>query len=115
MALATFRRRREAFDTAPLEWHDPDEHRRKLAEKINGILQGSLNITGDVTFTASASTTTVTDARASATSYIAFMPRTANAAGEVGYYVSSQGKGTFTITHAVDARVDRTFRYIVIG
>jgi hypothetical protein len=115
MALATFRRVKEAFAPAPIEWHDEREHRRKLAEKINDMMQGDLNATGDVTLTASQATTTVTDRRVSASSYIGFMPVTANAGGEVGMYVSSRGEKTFTITHAVDSRSDRTFKYVVIG
>lgn len=115
MALASPRSSARAFAPAPIDWHDEGEHRRKLAENINDIKQGRLNVTGTVTFTASQATTTVTDARASATSFIDFMPTTANAAGELGYYVSSQTDGSFVITHAVDSRTDRTFRYIIVG
>ncbi len=83
---------------------------------LGQILAGKLNCTAEVTFTASAATTVVKDQRVGAKSYIGIdMPLTANAAGELGYYVSSQGTQTFTITHAVDSRSDRTFRYVVIG
>ena len=78
------------------------------------LLRGKTNNTGDVTLTVSAATTVVTDERAGNESFIHFMPLDANAAGELGFYVSSQGKQTFTITHAVDSRT-RKFRYVVIG
>ena len=46
------------------------------------------------------------------------MLTTANAAAEVGaggMYVSAQGDGSFTVTHANNAQADRTFDYTVTG
>lgn len=99
----------------PTDWDDEEEHRRLLAERQREMSLGQLNNFGTVTFTASQRTTVVTDPRVSAASKIFFAPETQNAAGEVGFWVSSKGDGTFTITHANDARTDRTFSYIVIG
>ena len=91
---------------------------REISQVVNNILDGKLNSTGSVTLTASAASTAVSEARAGYDSVILFMPTTANAAAEQaagGFYVSSRGKQTFTITHANNAQTDRTFEYIVIG
>lgn len=91
---------------------------RDISLVVNNLLDGKLNSTGSVTLTASAATTTVTEFRAGYESVILFMPTTANAAAEQaagGFYVSSRGKQTFTITHANNTQTDRTFDYIVIG
>ena len=99
----------------PVDWDDEKEHRRLLAQKTNLILQGKMNNTREITFTANDTTTVMIDQRVGPKSFIHFMPLTLNAAGELGFYVSSQGDGTFTITHANDARTDRTFRYCILG
>lgn len=94
------------------------EHRRKLARKINDLLQGRLNCTLDVTLTANAASTTVTDARLSASSFIGVMPRTANAAAEIGagtLYVSARANGSATLAHANNAQTDREYTLLIIG
>jgi len=91
---------------------------REVAEVVNGILRGKLNATFETTLTANAGTTSVTHPLLTGTSFIAFMPLTANAATEFGagtIYASAQGKGTMTITHVNNAQTDRTFRVLVIG
>lgn len=85
---------------------------------MRDVFQGKLMNTGSVTLTANVASTTVTDARAGLQSFIGFMPQTANAAAEIGagtMYVATQGKQTFTITHANNAQTDRTFRYCLLG
>jgi hypothetical protein len=72
----------------------------------------------EITLTASAATTVVPDLACSAVSHIFFSPLTANAAAEIGagtMYVSSRGFRTFTITHANNAQVDRTFSYVLVA
>jgi hypothetical protein len=103
---------------APTTWADAGGHRRLLANAVNAVIDGKINAVGSVTLTASAASTVVSDLRAGATSVVLFMPTTANAAAEAaagGFYVSAQGKQTFTITHANNAQTDRTFRYVVLG
>jgi hypothetical protein len=81
---------------------------------VSDILQGMTSAAGEVTLTANAASTVVTHAFASAGSHITLSPLTANAAAEIGngtLYISSRGKGTFTITHANNAQADRTFTY----
>ena len=97
---------------------DDKAWKRGIAVWIQEANQGHLSNTGLVTLTANVASTIVTDARAGANSVILFMPQTANASTEIGngtIYVATQGKQTFTITHANAASVDRTFRYAILG
>lgn len=90
---------------------------REIAEVINNTVDGKMNVTGEVTLTNSATSTVVTDVRVGAESLIVFMPITAGAATELaagGMYVSSQGKQTFTVTHANNSTT-RTFRFAVFA
>src|SRR5207253_1321376 len=91
---------------------------RQVAAVVNRLGQGKLNCTGAVTLTANAASTTVTDPRATGSSVILLVARSANAAAEIGngaLYVSAGAKGSFTIAHANNAQTDRAFDYIVIG
>ena len=102
--------------------YDPQNseiYRRKLNTAFNEILlRGNTSNTGTVTLTASTTTTTVKNSRVGSEQFIAFMPRTQNAATELygaTMYVSSQNNGEFTITHASNTQTDRTFRYAFLG
>ena len=91
---------------------------QQIIDTINQLILGNLNNTATVTLTANAATTTVTNSRIGANSFIEFMPTTANAATEKAagtMYVSSRTKGSFVITHANNAQTDRTFAYVHIG
>lgn len=106
------------FLPVPEMEQDEREHRRKLARKVNDLLQGRINCTLDVTLTANAASTTVTDARISASSFLFWMPRTANAAAEIGngtLYVSARTNGSATLAHANNAQTDRDFTLLIIG
>jgi len=81
---------------------DERAHRKLLAEAIWGILDGKLYCTGEVTLTADAVTTVVTDHRVGNESVILFMPLTENAAsrftetGRVWAFTSPTGSsGTY--------------------
>ena len=81
---------------------------------------GKLEVVGEVTLTALAASTAVTDIRVSPQSVILWHPRTANAAAELAagtMYITdaNMANGSFTITHANAASTDRSFRYAVIG
>jgi len=100
----------------PRSWASEADHRGRLADAINNILRGKLNITGEVTLTASSATTTLTDPRIGSGSVIVMQPTTANAAGALsGLYFGTPGDGTITINHANNAQADKTFRYAIIG
>jgi hypothetical protein len=102
----------------PISEINPDdvEHRRQIVRAINDILQGKLNATNSITLTANSATTTLTDARISANSYIGFQPTTANGAAALGgLYVSAQQKGSATLTHTNNAQTDKSFKILIIG
>lgn len=102
----------------PVTWHDNEEHRRILANGVNLVSDGHTRGAGSVTLTASTAATIVTDRRAGTDSVVLFMPKTANAAAEVGagtMYVSARGAESFTITHASNAQTDRDFEYALLG
>lgn len=100
----------------PVTWRDAAEHRRKLAEALNGVMDGQGFNAGSVTLAASTTSTEVADPRVGTETVITFMPRTSNAAGALsGLYVSTRGSGTFTLTHASAGSVDRTYDYALHG
>lgn len=89
-----------------------------LRDVVAGLLIGKLNVCVDVTLTANAASTTVTDARIRESSGLYLMPTTANAAAALGTtYISDSGRthGSVTITHANNAQTDRTFRVAILG
>jgi len=90
----------------------------QIAQVCNLTQQGKLNATIEITLAASVVSTTLTDARISFRSFIAFMPLTASAAAEIAagtMYVSAQTTGQATITHANSAAADRRFRLLIIA
>ena len=99
--------------------YEPDEkrHRRAIVGWAQWINQGHLANTGSVTLRASPNTTTtVTDDRVSINSVPLLTPTTANAASAIAAtYISTITNGSFIITHASSASVDRTFRYALLG
>ena len=97
---------------------DEVQHRRKISSWAFEVNRGHLNNTGTFTLTINVASTAITDERAGAFSFIGLMPQTANAAAELGngtLYIATQGKKSFTITHANNAQADRTFRYCILG
>ena len=99
---------------------DEKEHRRKIAHGLNLVMGGRLRGTLDVTLTASAGSTTITDPRLGYYSWLWPMPMTADAAAELGngtLYIaqSTMLKGSAVITHANNAQADRTFRVLIIS
>lgn len=91
---------------------------KKFAQAINQLAQGRSNAVGSVTLTASAASTVVTAITCAVGSVVLLSPLTAHAAAELaagGCYISSVGEKTFTITHANNGQVDRTFGYVCLG
>lgn len=93
---------------------------RRQYEVLQQMRNGKLECVAEVTLTAGAASTAVTDIRVSPQSVLLWHPRTANAAAELAngtMYVTdaNMGNGTYTITHANNAQVDRTFRVAIIG
>lgn len=97
-----------------------DPFSRRIYEVLQALRSGKTENVGEVTLTANAASTAVTDIRVSPQSVIVWHPRTANAAAEMAagtMYVTdaNMANGSFTVTHANNAQTDRDFRYAVIG
>lgn len=97
-----------------------DPFSRRIYEVLQALRSGKTENVGEVTLTANAASTAVTDIRVSPQSVIVWHPRTANAAAELAngtMYVTdaNMANGSFTVTHANNAQTDRDFRYAVIG
>lgn len=83
---------------------------------INELLKGRANNVGEVTLTANATTTTISDIRIKQTMTAVLIPRTANAAAAMtNVYISAVADGSITLTHANTATTDRTFDYVLHG
>lgn len=84
--------------------------------QINTMRQGKLNCTGDVTLAVSTTSTTLTDPRITAQSFIGLMPKTANATAALTVtWVSARDNGSATISHPADLSTDRSYTYVIIG
>jgi hypothetical protein len=108
------------YPVPPLDLDDADQHRRQLAQSNSLLMFGKTNNVIDVTLTASAASTTVTDARIGVNTACLFMPKTANAAAEIGngtMYISdtSRVNGSVVITNANNSQTDRTFKMVLVG
>lgn len=94
----------------------------RIVQAIIQLLQGRSNAVGEVTLRANQTTTVVTKAVAraavnvSADSEVFLTPLTANAAAAVPTtYVSSVVQGGFTLTHASNAQINKTFGWVALG
>jgi len=104
------------FLNVPLTMPDQAQHLRLVSTTLNNVMDGKLNSTGTITLTASATSTTLTDARIGGDSVIVFMPITANGkAAENNLFVSARQSGQATLTHASSSNNDQNFAYIIIG
>ena len=104
------------FLNVPLSMPDNSQHLRLVSSTLNNVMDGKLNSTGTITLTASATSTTLTDARIGGDSVIVFMPITANGkTAENNLFVSARQSGQATLTHASSSNNDQNFAYIIIG
>lgn len=88
----------------------------ELDDVVRNVMQGKVNASGELTLVANAATTIVLDVRVGPLTTILLMPLTANAAAAAPVtFVSARTDGSFTLTHANNAQIDKTFGYIVIG
>jgi hypothetical protein len=95
----------------------PDDGKdSRLFDQMEGVLNGQTRNRGTVTLTANAASTSVDDARFQSAQTVVLMPTTANAAAAIATtYVSARTAKQFTLTHANNAQVDKTFEYIFVG
>jgi hypothetical protein len=88
----------------------------KYALSLQQLAAGRSSATGSVTLAASATTTTVSAANCAPGSAVFLFPKTANAAAAIATtFINSVGKQSFTISHALNAQVDRSFFYVCLG
>lgn len=89
---------------------------QRLFEQIEALLNGYARNSGTLTLTANAASTTVSDARFQSSQIPVLVAMTANAAVALATtYVSARGAGQFTLAHANNAQVDKTFGYVFVG
>jgi hypothetical protein len=96
---------------------DSVQHRRQLAQQLNGVAKGHVDCTLAVTLDPSVATTTITDARISIMTAVLLSPMTAHAAAEIaarGLYIVPAA-GAAVVHHANNAQTDRTYQCALIG
>jgi hypothetical protein len=90
----------------------------KIVRAVRELFEGRSNAVGSCTLAANAASTVVTAANCGAGSTVLLTPTSAHAAAELaagGMYVSAVRNGAFTVTHASNSQVDRTFLYAALG
>lgn len=92
-----------------------EKNPRLVADTVRQVTEGKNNAVGTVTLNANATTTTVTAPSCAPTSVVLLMPQTQDAANDMATTSIVASSGQFTITHANNARVDRTFGWVVLG
>tara|TARA_R100001082_G_C4365746_1_gene161846 strand:- start:994 stop:1323 length:330 start_codon:yes stop_codon:yes gene_type:complete len=104
------------FINVPVSMPDHAQHLRLIANAVNNTLDGKINSTGNITLTASATSTTLTDKRIGLNSVIVLVPTNANSnSAKANLYVSAKDDGSATLTHSSSSNTDQTFDYVVIG
>lgn len=90
----------------------------RIVQAIRQMMQGRDDASGVVTLAAGAASTVVQATNCASSCSVFLTQATANAAAEVKngtLWVSAVGDGSFTITHANNAQVDRTFFWTARG
>ena len=104
------------FLNVPLTNPDTKAHTRQCAITINNVMDGKINSTGEITLTASSTTSILGDARIGLNSVILFMPRSANGRTALNtLYVSARASGSATLNHASSSNNDQNLSYVIIG
>jgi hypothetical protein len=91
---------------------------KRIVDAIIQLVQGRQNSIGDVTLRANQATTVVTFKNCSKDCRVFLEPQTANAAAALATtYIAPANilQGSFTINHANNAQVDKTFSFICAG
>jgi hypothetical protein len=85
---------------------------RRIVQSVIQLNEGRHNAFDSVTLTPGAALTVVSHPNCGLDSVVLLSPRTANAAAALATtYVSAVDLGSFTLTHANNAQVDRIFDY----
>lgn len=117
MTITSPRALAQGFPTVPpyRAGSDIEKWTQNVREVIANIMDGKISATGNVTLTASATSTTISDRRIGPNSCVLLSPTTANAAAALGTTYITAGDMAATVTHANNAQIDRTYRYAVLG
>ena len=91
------------------------DHRRQIAQAVNRLNQGAMNVTLIVTLDAGATSTPVVDARISIQTCDIFSPRTANAAAALASTYAVPTNGSLVVYHGSNGQTDRTYAMGLIG
>ena len=90
----------------------------KFVDSINNMIKGRTENVSQVTLTANAASTTVSNSNISENSEILLSPKTANAAAALATTYIPEAtilNGSFVIQHANNAQTDKTFGYVWVG
>ena len=90
----------------------------RIVQSIRELWQGRSMAVGELTLAAGAALTVVSSPNCGAGARVFLAPRTANAAAALATTyipVADVVKGAFTVRHANNAQVDKTFGYEVRG
>lgn len=95
----------------------PEERNpQRIVDAVRQLVEGRHNAADRFTLTPGATTTIVTHPNCSRDCEPQFSARTANAAAALATtYISAVSQGQFTVTHANNAQVDRTFGFTCSG
>jgi hypothetical protein len=88
---------------------------RRIVDVVRQLMEGRSNAIVTGTLTANATSTTIRAPTCAPTSAILPCPLTPDAANDMATTSYAPAYGQFVITHANNARVDRSFAWIVIG
>jgi hypothetical protein len=95
---------------------DTEKNIGTIVQAIKQLAQGRSVATGEVTLRANQTTTTVTAQTCGLDSVPSIEPMTATAAiAKQTAYFSAINRGSFVVTHANTADVDKTFRWKIQG
>jgi hypothetical protein len=94
---------------------DDKDWQRAFTNWMYEANRGHLLATGNVTLNVNTHETTVTDTRVCNSTFIGFMPTTANAAREWQRLRTSQTNGLFVVVHDNNTTADRTYVYSIMG
>lgn len=102
----------------PIQLRRGERDPQRIIDAIMQLATGRQDSVGDVTLRPNQATTVVSFANCSTDSRVFLFPQTANAAAAVPTTYILQAdilRRSFTIRHANNAQVDKTFSYLVIG
>lgn len=86
-----------------------------IAAAIRRLAEGGSNSIGTFTLTANATSTTVPALTCAVGSVVIPFPTTDHASNDFGLMSIVAGVQQFVVTHASNARTDRTFGFVVFG